>query len=344
MPLRGGELQAIVGRALALGKGSLRVIDDRGESWILSEKLTCRRCSRGFEPLDPRLFSFNSRYGACTRCEGLGVVDEAVCPVCNGKRLREEALAVRVKGKGIAELTELSVSQAEETIKSFDIRAQRSARGRGDRGGASAAVSIPVTGGARLPDARSQRRYPLRRRGPAHPVGRPAGLEPHGDLLYPRRAHDRPSPEGQRHADLDASGPAGARQFGDRRRARRGDDPRERLDRRPRTRRRAFGWPCCRPGNTRRSQAQPRVGDGRLGERSPEGDHLPAAPCRRAHPAYGHGGEEKQSEAHRCRLSPGDTHLCHGRERLREVNPGEGGPLRGAQGEALEEWAAARRL
>ena len=119
MPLRGGELQAIVGRALDLGKGSLRVIDDRGESWILSEKLTCRRCSRGFEPLDPRLFSFNSRYGACTRCEGLGVVDEAVCPVCNGKRLREEALAVRVKGKGIAELTELSVSQAEETIQSL---------------------------------------------------------------------------------------------------------------------------------------------------------------------------------------------------------------------------------
>ncbi len=115
----GGELQAIVGRALALGKGSLRVIDDRGGSWILSERLTCRRCSRGFEPLDPRLFSFNSRYGACTRCEGLGVVDEAVCPVCNGKRLREEALAVRVKGKGIAELTELSVSQAGEILKSF---------------------------------------------------------------------------------------------------------------------------------------------------------------------------------------------------------------------------------
>jgi excinuclease ABC subunit A len=114
-----GELQAIVGRALDLGKGSLRVIDDRGESWILSEKLTCRRCSRGFEPLDPRLFSFNSRYGACARCEGLGVVDEAVCPVCNGKRLREEALAVRVKGKGIAELTELSVSQAEEAIQSL---------------------------------------------------------------------------------------------------------------------------------------------------------------------------------------------------------------------------------
>jgi excinuclease ABC subunit A len=112
-------LQEMVGRALAAGKGSLRVVDDRGRSWMFSEKLYCRRCSRGFEPLDPRLFSFNSRYGACPRCEGLGEVDDAVCPECNGKRLREEALAVRVKGKGIAELTELSVSRAEEMLQSF---------------------------------------------------------------------------------------------------------------------------------------------------------------------------------------------------------------------------------
>ncbi|MGE5856457.1 MAG: excinuclease ABC subunit UvrA, partial [Syntrophaceae bacterium] len=115
----GADLQAMVARALTLGRGSLRVVDDSGNSRILSEKLACPRCSRGFEPLDPRLFSFNSRYGACPRCEGLGVVDEAVCPDCGGRRLREEALAVRVKGKGIAELTSLSVSRAEEALKSF---------------------------------------------------------------------------------------------------------------------------------------------------------------------------------------------------------------------------------
>jgi len=114
-----GDLRGIVERALAAGKGSLRVIDDRGGSRVLSEKLTCRRCSRGFEPLDPRLFSFNSRYGACPACEGIGTVDEKTCPDCGGRRLRPEALAVRVKGKGIAELTALSVRDAGEAVRAF---------------------------------------------------------------------------------------------------------------------------------------------------------------------------------------------------------------------------------
>ena len=113
------ELRGIVERALEAGKGSLRVIDDRGGSWVLSEKLTCRRCSRGFEPLDPRLFSFNSRYGACPACDGLGAVDDRTCPACGGRRLRPEALAVRVQGRGIAELTALSVREAGDTVRSF---------------------------------------------------------------------------------------------------------------------------------------------------------------------------------------------------------------------------------
>jgi len=115
------ELREVVERALAAGKGSLRVIDDEGASWILSEKLTCRRCSRGFEPLDPRLFSFNSRYGACPACEGLGAVDDRTCPSCGGRRLRPESLAVRVKGMGIAELTALSVREAGEAVRAFDF-------------------------------------------------------------------------------------------------------------------------------------------------------------------------------------------------------------------------------
>ena len=119
-----GDLREIVDRALTLGKGSLRVTDGRGESWVLSERLACRRCSRGFEPLDPRLFSFNSRYGACPACEGIGTVDGRTCPDCGGRRLRPEALAVRVKGKSIAELTALSVREAGEAVRSFAFETQ----------------------------------------------------------------------------------------------------------------------------------------------------------------------------------------------------------------------------
>ncbi len=117
-------LGAMVRRALELGRGTLRLLD-RGKVRTLSSKLYCARCRRGFDELDPRLFSFNSRLGACPRCEGVGSLENAsgeiVCPACGGKRLREEALAVRVKGWGISGLAALSSEEAEKTLGSFSF-------------------------------------------------------------------------------------------------------------------------------------------------------------------------------------------------------------------------------
>jgi len=52
--------------------------------------------------VEPRLFSFNSPYGACPECNGLGtesLFSEVLCPVCEGKRLRPEALRVYISSK-----------------------------------------------------------------------------------------------------------------------------------------------------------------------------------------------------------------------------------------------------
>ncbi|MEA4882706.1 MAG: excinuclease ABC subunit UvrA [Clostridia bacterium] len=59
--------------ALKLGDGVV-VVDmlDSGEM-IFSEKLACPECGLSFGELEPRLFSFNSPYGACPVCSGLGV-------------------------------------------------------------------------------------------------------------------------------------------------------------------------------------------------------------------------------------------------------------------------------
>lgn len=57
-------------RALGLGNGSLILAD--GEEQVLSEHLYCHTCQKGLAPLDPRLFSFNSRQGWCPSCAGLG--------------------------------------------------------------------------------------------------------------------------------------------------------------------------------------------------------------------------------------------------------------------------------
>jgi excinuclease ABC subunit A len=64
-----------VNRGLALGKGTIHLLDPHGGERTFSQRLYCPRCHIGFEELDPRLFSFNSRHGACPRCQGLGALD-----------------------------------------------------------------------------------------------------------------------------------------------------------------------------------------------------------------------------------------------------------------------------
>ena len=52
----------------------LVIVDYIGEGEVIySEKLACENCGISFEELAPRIFSFNSPYGACDKCSGLGV-------------------------------------------------------------------------------------------------------------------------------------------------------------------------------------------------------------------------------------------------------------------------------
>ena len=61
---------------------------------------------------DPKNFSFNSHFGACERCQGLGEIFGDICPECGGERLRQEFLAVKIDGKSISEACKLSISDA----------------------------------------------------------------------------------------------------------------------------------------------------------------------------------------------------------------------------------------
>ena len=58
--------------ALKLAKGLVTILTSDGEDWIYSEKFACPDCGFSFEELTPRMFSFNSPYGACPDCVGLG--------------------------------------------------------------------------------------------------------------------------------------------------------------------------------------------------------------------------------------------------------------------------------
>ena len=82
--------------ALRLADG-LVVIDCDGREDLYSVKYACPDCGISIEEIEPRLFSFNTPYGACPECGGLGfkqIVDEAlICPDKN-KSLREGAIAL----------------------------------------------------------------------------------------------------------------------------------------------------------------------------------------------------------------------------------------------------------
>ncbi|SMP54744.1 Excinuclease ABC subunit A [Neorhodopirellula lusitana] len=80
------------------------------ETKLFSTAMACVECGASFEELEPRTFSFNSPYGACPTCDGLGklVVETRdkskafrICPECEGGRLCAAALAVSVQGKSI---------------------------------------------------------------------------------------------------------------------------------------------------------------------------------------------------------------------------------------------------
>ena len=62
--------------ALKLTGGAVLISIVDGEEKLYSERMACVICGINVPPLEPRSFSFNSAYGACKRCHGLGTVME----------------------------------------------------------------------------------------------------------------------------------------------------------------------------------------------------------------------------------------------------------------------------
>jgi excinuclease ABC subunit A len=121
-----------------------------GDAELYSTERACPRCARSFEPLDPRLFSYNSRYGWCKSCYGTGVqlpgfdveqtgeealwqeveAEPETCVACGGQRLRPEAIAVKFDDRSIGELAALSVHEALAYFRDVELasRAREIAR------------------------------------------------------------------------------------------------------------------------------------------------------------------------------------------------------------------------
>jgi excinuclease ABC subunit A len=65
--------------SLERGEGFMMVLvneDDIENEVLFSTHYSCPGCGRSYEPLAPNMFSFNSPYGACEKCEGIGELKE----------------------------------------------------------------------------------------------------------------------------------------------------------------------------------------------------------------------------------------------------------------------------
>ncbi len=208
------RLEASIETATKLANGLVLIAVVNGEERLYSQKLACTECGTSVPQLEPRSFSFNSPYGACETCTGLGsrwtfdpgkviadfskpllegglgpgassaymrhwlgeaartlkinlatpfedfpkktqtmlleggngfpgilkILDQSFeeapegyrewlteymspieCPDCHGKRLRPSSLAVRVKGRSIADFTAMPLARALLSVKSWEF-------------------------------------------------------------------------------------------------------------------------------------------------------------------------------------------------------------------------------
>jgi excinuclease ABC subunit A len=124
------RLREAIEHSLSESEGLIKIVTPVEEK-LLSSKFMCAYDGFSFPEIEPRLFSFNSPHGACPECNGLGTkhfFGDEECKVCNGNRLRDEALHVYMpttKKKdekiSIVNIIKLTVAEAIEYFKNLEL-------------------------------------------------------------------------------------------------------------------------------------------------------------------------------------------------------------------------------
>lgn len=142
------ESENMVRILFAVPGENLETMDEEAKSdreFLMSATLSCPHDGFSYPEVEPRLFSFNSPYGACPECNGLGTYhlfgneNDDICKVCNGARLRPEALHVFLHGDtdnarvteknrkdfvNIVDITDLSIEAAIDFFASLHLSAK----------------------------------------------------------------------------------------------------------------------------------------------------------------------------------------------------------------------------
>ena len=110
--------------ALKLADG-LVIIDSDGKDELYSSNYACPECGISIEEIEPRLFSFNTPWGACPECSGLGfkqVVDpDLICPD-KSKSLRDGAIKISGWNLDSSSMTQMYLSSLSKVYNfSLDV-------------------------------------------------------------------------------------------------------------------------------------------------------------------------------------------------------------------------------
>ena len=117
------RLSDAVEKAIEESKGLVK-IETPEEIKMISVKFMCPYDGYSYPEVEPRLFSFNSPYGACEACHGLGTRDffsDEPCEKCLGARLREEALHVLIGGINIVQYTAKTITDSKRFIENLKL-------------------------------------------------------------------------------------------------------------------------------------------------------------------------------------------------------------------------------
>ena len=117
------RLSEALEKAIEEAQGLIK-IEFPDEEKLMSVKFMCPYDGFSYPEIEPRLFSFNSPYGACPVCNGLGTKEffsNEDCEACKGARLRPEALHVKVADINIVEATAMAIEDAQRFFNEIKL-------------------------------------------------------------------------------------------------------------------------------------------------------------------------------------------------------------------------------
>ncbi len=137
------QIKESIEKAIEASGSTCSIITPEHKIESFSVNRVCNQCGYSCSELEPRLFSFNSPVGACSKCQGLGKLykkfdfenlDEETldsknyssnCDACKGARLCPQALSIKVGSKNIFEVCSMSINEVSEFFNGLKMDGQK---------------------------------------------------------------------------------------------------------------------------------------------------------------------------------------------------------------------------